>query len=84
MKQFFSRRNKSKELMCKNHRNLSVFASLVGISIGIVSSELGLKVYAIRAGIKRCNSIVKKKRKRHDKNSYETTSWLKSFTRSQI
>ena len=43
------------------------FASLVSTPIGITSSEIGLKICVIAAGIKRCKSIIKKKKKKHDK-----------------
>ena len=33
--------------------SISVFASLVGIPIGITSSAIGLKIFAINAGIKK-------------------------------
>ena len=45
----------------------SAFSSLVGIPVGITSSAIGLKICAITAGIRKCKSIVKKKRKKHDK-----------------
>ena len=35
--------------------------------IGIKSSAIGLKIYAITAGIKKYKSIIKKKKKKHDK-----------------
>ena len=44
-----------------------IFVSLVGILIGITSSAIVLKIWAITAGIKKYKSIIKKKRKRHDK-----------------
>ena len=47
--------------------SISSFASLVGIPIGITSSEIGLKIYVITAGIKKYKSIIKKKKKKHDK-----------------
>ena len=47
--------------------SISFFASLVGISIGITSSAIGLKICAITAGIKKYKSIIKKKKKKHDK-----------------
>ena len=47
--------------------SISAFASLVGIPIGIATSIIGLKICAITAGIKMCKSIIKKKRKKHDK-----------------
>ena len=34
--------------------SISAFASLLGILIGITSSEIGLKFCAITAGIKKC------------------------------
>ena len=45
--------------------SISAFASLFGIPVGIASSVAGLKICAKIAGIKRCKSIIKKK-KRHD------------------
>ena len=47
----------------------SAFASLLGISIGVMSSATELKICAIVAGIKKYKSIIKKKKKKHDKNS---------------
>ena len=47
--------------------SISAFASLVGIPIGITSSAIRLKIYAITAGIKKYNSIIEKKKKKHDK-----------------
>ena len=46
--------------------SISAFSSLVCVSFGILSSALGIKVYAITAGIKKYKSIVKKKKKKHD------------------
>ena len=47
--------------------SISAFASLIGILIGITSSAIGLKICAITAGIKKYKSIIKKKKKKHDK-----------------
>ena len=47
--------------------SLSAFASLVPAPIGIAILEVGLKIGAVTAGIKKYKSIVKKKKKRHDK-----------------
>ena len=47
--------------------SISAFASLVGIPIGISSSAIGLKICAITAGIKKYQSIIKKKKNKHDK-----------------
>ena len=46
--------------------SISAFSLLV-ILIGITSSALGLKICAIAAGIKKYNSITKKKKKKRDK-----------------
>ena len=42
-------------------------SSLVGIPIGIASSEIRSKMCENSAGIKKYDSIIKKKRKKHDK-----------------
>ena len=47
--------------------SISVFASLISIPIGLTSSAIELKIYAITAGIKKCKSKIKKKKKIHDK-----------------
>ena len=46
---------------------ISAFASIVGIAIGITSSVVGLKYFVITAVIKNYKSIIKKKKKKHDK-----------------
>ena len=47
--------------------SISTFTSLIGISIAITSSALQLKIYVIVAGIKKCKSLIKKRKKKHDK-----------------
>ena len=47
--------------------SISAFAFLIGILIGVTSSAMGLKLCAIAAGIKKYNSIIKKKKKKNDK-----------------
>ena len=47
--------------------SISAFVSLVGISEGITSSAVGLNICAITAGIKKYKSIIKKKKKKHNK-----------------
>ena len=47
--------------------SISVSAFLHGISIGITISAIGLNICAIIAGIKKYKSIIKKKKKKHDK-----------------
>ena len=44
---------------------ISAFASLVGVPIGV--SAVGIKIWAITALIKYYKSVIKKKRKKHDK-----------------
>ena len=46
---------------------ISAFTYLVGIPIGITSSAIELKNCAITAAIKKYRSIIKKKKKKHDK-----------------
>ena len=47
--------------------SISAVASLAGTLIGITSSAVGLKICVSTAGIKRYESIIKKKKKKHDK-----------------
>ena len=47
--------------------SISTFALLVGVPVGIASSAVRLKIGAITTGIKNYKSIIKKKRKKHDK-----------------
>ena len=46
---------------------ISAFASLVPIPIGIKRSAIELKICVITAGIKKYKSIIKKKKKKHNK-----------------
>ena len=46
------------------------FDSLPGNPIGSTSSATGLKIYVIAAGIEKYNSIIKKKKNKHDKKCY--------------
>ena len=46
--------------------SISAFASLFGVPLEITSSTIGLKMCAIAAGIKKYQSIIKKKKKKHD------------------
>ena len=59
--------------------SISAFASLIGIPIEIMSFAIGLKIYAITAGIKKCKSIIKKKKKKHDKIVFLAKSKLHSI-----
>ena len=47
--------------------SISAFASLVCVPVGITSSAVEIKVFVITAGIKKYNSIIKKKQKNNDK-----------------
>ena len=47
--------------------SISSLSSLLGISIGINSSAVGIKICATTAAIKNYKPIIKKKEKRHDK-----------------
>ena len=49
--------------------SISAFTSLASIPIGIMSSAIELKICVITTGIKKYESIIKKKRKNHDKIS---------------
>ena len=44
-----------------------MYFNLLGISIGITSSAVGLKICAISTGIEKYKLIIKKKKKKHDK-----------------
>ena len=46
--------------------SISALASFVGIPVGITSSAIGIKICAVTADIKKCKSIIKKKKKKHD------------------
>ena len=47
--------------------SISTLASLIDIPIWIISSAVGLESFAITAGIKQYESIIKKNKKKHDK-----------------
>ena len=47
--------------------SISAFASLLVISVGVVSSAIEFKICVITAGIKKYQSIITKKKKKHDK-----------------
>ena len=47
--------------------SISAFVSLVCVPVGFTSSAVGIEICAITAGIKRYKSIIKKKKKKHDK-----------------
>ena len=46
--------------------SISSFAWLIAIPVGVTSSAVGIEISTITAGIKKCKSIIKKKKK-HDK-----------------
>ena len=45
----------------------SAFVSIAGFPIGITSFAGILKTYAVTGGIKKCNAMIKKKKKKHNK-----------------
>ena len=47
--------------------SISAFTSIVGIPLEITSSAIGSKICAMTAGIKEYKSIIKKKKKKHNK-----------------
>ena len=53
---------------------ISGFSSLISIPIGITRSAIGLKICALTARIKKYNSIIDKKKKKH----YKRVSLAKS------
>ena len=54
--------------------SIFAFASLLGIPIGTTSPAIGLKNFVITAGIKKYMSIIKKKKKKHDKHCCKLNS----------
>ena len=59
--------------------SISAFSSLIGIPIGITGSAIGLKICAITTGIKKYKSIIKKKKKKHDKTVFLAKPELNSI-----
>ena len=59
--------------------SIFTFASLVGIPIRITSSAIGLKIRAITTGVIKCKSIIKKKKKKHNKIVLLAKSYLNSI-----
>ena len=47
--------------------SISAFPSLLGISLGVKSFAIGLKICTIAVGIEKCKSIIKRKKTKHDK-----------------
>ena len=47
--------------------SISAFASLFTVRVGIAGSAVGIKICAITEGTKKYKSIIKKKKKKHDK-----------------
>ena len=55
------------------------FFSSCGILVGITSSEIGLEICAITAGIKKYKPVVKKKKQKHDEIVFLAKSKLTSI-----
>ena len=47
--------------------SIFAFTSLVCVSVGITTSAVGIKICVFTAGIKKYQSFIKKKKKKHDK-----------------
>ena len=47
--------------------SISAFASLVWVPVGITSSAIGIQICRFTVAIKKYKSIIKTKRKKHDK-----------------
>ena len=52
---------------------------MVGIPVGITSSAIGLNICAVTAAIKKYKSMIKKKKKKHDKIVFLAKSKLNSI-----
>ena len=59
--------------------SISAFSSSADIPIGTRSSTIGLKICAIAAGIEQRKSIIKKKKKKHEKIVFLAKSKLNSI-----
>ena len=59
--------------------SISAFACLVRIPVEISSSTIGLKICVITAAIKKCKSMIKSKKKKHDKIALLAKSKLNSI-----
>ena len=59
--------------------SISGFVSLAGIPIGITTSAIGLKIWALTVAIKKYESISKKKKKKHNKIVLSAKSKLNSI-----
>ena len=59
--------------------SISAFASLVGIPLGIASSAVGITICVSNGGIKKYKSIIKKKRKKHEKIKYYQSCDFQNF-----
>ena len=59
--------------------SIYAFVSLVGIVIGITCSAIGLKICVIIPGIKKYKSVIKRKKKKHDKRVLLAKTMLNSI-----
>ena len=57
---------------------------MLGIFKGTTSNTIELKIYAIAAGIKKSKSVIKKKKKKHDKIVLLAKSYLNSIAKALI
>ena len=59
--------------------SISGFASLVPVTVVIMSSAVGIENCVITAGIKKYKSVIKKKNKNHDKIVLLGKDWLNTI-----
>ena len=59
--------------------SISGFASLVPVTVVIMSSAVGIENCVITAGIKKYKSVIKKKNKNHDKIVSLGKDWLNTI-----
>ena len=58
--------------------SISAFAPLLSVPADTVSSAVEINIFAVTAGIKKYKSVIKKKRKKHDKiNSVASKNQIK-------
>ena len=66
--------------------SISAFASLVCVPVGLTNSAVGIKICAITTAIKKYKSVIKKKKKKHDKIvlSGKDKFWSSKFLSSKF
>ena len=64
--------------------SIVLFASFFDIPIGMISSAIGLKICTITVGVKKNRSIIKKKKKNHNKIVFLAKTSLNSILISKV